>query len=1299
MTVGKGLKVNLFASEEMFPELINPVQMAFDTKGRLWVATWPTYPHWKPKEEMNDRLVILEDTNGDGKADRCKTFAENLHNPTGFEFWGGGVIVAMAPDLLFLKDTDGDDKADVRRRILHGLDSADTHHTSNSFILDPGGALYFQEGTFHHTQVETPHGPPARCANAGVFRYEPRAQKFEVYITYPFANPHGHIFDRWGQDIVVDGTGSQPYHAALFSGRMEYPQKHARPPQVYQQRTRPCPGIEILSSRHFPDEFQGNLLVGNVIGFQGILRYRIDDRDSSFAGTELEPILFSSDPNFRPSDFEMGPDGALYFTDWHNPIIGHMQHNLRDPSRDKIHGRVYRVTYEGRPLLTPAKVAGEPIDKLLDLLKEPEDRVRYRARIELSGRDSDQVIAAVQKWVAGLDRNAGEYEHQLLEALWVHQHHNVVNIGLLKRLLRAQDFRARAAATRVLCYWRDRVADALELFKQQAADSHPRIRLEAIRAASFFTLPEAVEIVLIASEHPSDVYIDYTRGETMKTLDPYVKKAIADGRPIAFTTPAGARFFLKTVSTDDLLKMKRSREVYAELLARKGVPEEYRRQAVAGLAKLDNKTELRVLLEAIQSQDAPNGNRDEGALFDLARLLTSRETGELAAIRGELEKLATSAALSVTRQLGFVALVAADGKIDKAWELTARSARALQDLVSAMPLIRDPGVRASLYPKVEPLLKGLPKELAATLPKGKVVPGRYVRIELPGRQKTLTLAEVEVYSDGRNIAPMGKASQKDTAHGGDARRGIDGNKSGRYGDGGQTHSQEGTANPWWEVDLGAEFPIDSVVIYNRTDGNFGNRLAGFNLRVLDKDRKPVSEQRRLAAPEVKAAFEVGGESPERIIRRAVMNALVSVRGQETQTFKTLAKFIREDMDQHAAIQALQRIPAIHWPKEEAGPLLDSLLGSLRKVPVQERTSPAVLDTMQLADALAAMLPLAEAKQIRKELGELGVRVIRLGTVPDQMIYDKDRLAVKAGRPVEIIFENTDLMPHNFVLTQPGALQEIGTLAEATATQPGALEQHYVPASPKIILGSRLLQPREAQTLRFTAPAKPGVYPYVCTYPGHWLRMHGALYVVEDIDEYQADPEAYLTKNQLPIADELLKFIRPRTEWRFDDLLTAVEKLDHGRSFNTGKQMFQVATCVACHQMNGAGTPIGPDLMKLDPKLTPTDILRDLLEPSFRINEQFQTHLIETQEGKIITGLVVEETPEIVKIIDNPLAKAEPITLKKADIAERKKSSTSVMPKGLLDKLTREEILDLMAYLIARGDQQHKLFQGGHQHGH
>jgi hypothetical protein len=268
----------------------------------------------------------------------------------------------------------------------------------------------------------------------------------------------------------------------------------------------------------------------------------------------------------------------------------------------------------------------------------------------------------------------------------------------------------------------------------------------------------------------------------------------------------------------------------------------------------------------------------------------------------------------------------------------------------------------------------------------------------------LTLAEVEVYSDGNNVARRGKAAQKNTAHGGAAERAIDGNTSGTYGDGGQTHTEEVTPNPWWQVDLGAEVPIESVVVFNRTEDDFAKRLDGFTLKVLDAAHNVVFEEDKLPAPAHKAKYDVSrGGSPEEIVRRAAMNALTYVRGQEVATFKTLAQFVREGIDRHAAIQALGRIPTTMWPKEEIPPLLDNILAFIRDLPNQERTSPTALDALQLGDSLAATLPLADAKRVRRALGELGVRVIRLGTVPEQMIFDKERLAVAANKRFEVVF--------------------------------------------------------------------------------------------------------------------------------------------------------------------------------------------------------------------------------------------------------------------------------------------------------
>ncbi|MCB0126270.1 MAG: hypothetical protein KDE58_28625, partial [Caldilineaceae bacterium] len=157
--------------------------------------------------------------------------------------------------------------------------------------------------------------------------------------------------------------------------------------------------------------------------------------------------------NFRPSDAIFGEDGALYFSDWHNVIIGHMQHNVRDPNRDHQHGRIYRMTATGRPLQKPVAIAGQPIPALLDNLKHPTDSVRQRTRVELSGRDTKEVIAATQQWMKQFDPAKKEDAHPLLEALWVHQQHNVRNVELLGQLLKSPEPHARIAANTVQHLW------------------------------------------------------------------------------------------------------------------------------------------------------------------------------------------------------------------------------------------------------------------------------------------------------------------------------------------------------------------------------------------------------------------------------------------------------------------------------------------------------------------------------------------------------------------------------------------------------------------------------------------------------------------------------------------------------------------------------------------------------------------------------------------------------------------------------------------------------------------------------
>ena len=440
------MKANVFASEEMFDNMINPVQMGVDTRGRLWAAVWPTYPKWEPLKQTNDALVILPDENRDGVADKIITFAK-VQNPTGFEFWNGGVIVASAPDLIYLKDTDGDDVADVRERLLHGLDSADTHHAANNLVYGPGGYIYYQRGVFHVSNVETPWSGPRKDTASAMYRFNPRTFKFSHHANNS-PNPHGISFDYWGYHFATDGTGGRAWQVRP-DGKGKFKMQ-----ELLKKTVRPVCSSGILSSDHFPEENNGNFLICNAIGFLGIKQYTLAyDDEGDVWGTETHDLLVSDDRNLRPTDFEIGGDGALYVSDWQNVIVGHMQHNVRDPNRNKTHGRIYRVTYEGRPLSKHVKIDGQSINKLLDLLKHPINGIRQRARVELSEHPSDKVLAATEKWVKQFDPKAKEDAHHFLEALWLYQRNDTKNEALLDQVLNSPEEHARISARTVKQFW------------------------------------------------------------------------------------------------------------------------------------------------------------------------------------------------------------------------------------------------------------------------------------------------------------------------------------------------------------------------------------------------------------------------------------------------------------------------------------------------------------------------------------------------------------------------------------------------------------------------------------------------------------------------------------------------------------------------------------------------------------------------------------------------------------------------------------------------------------------------------
>lgn len=246
---------------------------------------------------------------------------------------------------------------------------------------------------------------------------------------------------------------------------------------------------------------------------------------------------------------------------------------------------------------------------------------------------------------------------------------------------------------------------------------------------------------------------------------------------------------------------------------------------------------------------------------------------------------------------------------------------------------------------------------------------------------------------------------------------------------------------------------------------------------------------------------------EPALRAAAVSALGSTR-QDAATFKLLAHEVLQATDadvRAAAVRALHRLPRDAWSQPDVEPLARGLIALVTKTPPEQRTEPASIDAVQLAEALAAALPDASRREVRRDVRALGVQVVRVATVPEQMLFTVKWFAVEAGKPVQVVMTNPDTMSHNFVVTKPGALKEVATLSSTMALPSDPAAKAYVPDSPLVLHATRLLNWGETERLNFAAPDQPGEYPFVCTFPGHWVRMYGVMLVVPDMEAWEAKP--------------------------------------------------------------------------------------------------------------------------------------------------------------------------------------------------
>ncbi|HEV3440767.1 MAG TPA: PVC-type heme-binding CxxCH protein, partial [Gemmata sp.] len=560
-----GFEVNLYAAD---PLLAKPIQMNFDPQGRLWVASSEVYPQIKPGEKANDKIIILEDTKGIGQADKTTVFADGLLIPTGVEPGDGGAYVANSTELVHLSASKPGGKADKKRILLSGFGTEDTHHIVHTFRWGPDCRLYFNQSVYIHSHIETPFGVK-RLNAGGIWRFDPDKTELDVFCR-GFWNTWGHSFDKYGQSFITDGANGEgithgvpgayypasqgPHVARILHGLNPGSPKHC--------------GLEIISGRHFPEDWQGDCITNDFRGHR-VCRFKLQEDGSTYASREMTEVIKSNHPAFRPIDVKMGPDGALYIADWYNPIIQHGEVDFRDPRRDKTHGRIWRVTAKGRDLVKKPKLVDATIPELLEQLKSPEEWTRQQAKRVLKERGAEKVLPELKQWGEKQWVTSNPHlELCLLQAVWVYESFGrfravdpavgcpdaLAEAILTSTMAQQQPPKTRAAAIRVFGRCGFEIAVKEDILGKFCRDAHPQVRLEAIRALAEQKSARAAEFALHALDQPMDRVLDYALWLTMRELEPYWMPEFQSGKLTFGGDAKKLAFALSAVGNRDAIK-------------------------------------------------------------------------------------------------------------------------------------------------------------------------------------------------------------------------------------------------------------------------------------------------------------------------------------------------------------------------------------------------------------------------------------------------------------------------------------------------------------------------------------------------------------------------------------------------------------------------------------------------------------------------------------------------------------------------------------------------------------------------